>query len=47
MKKITPDEITNFNFREGDWPGHIRATLHGGKKVNMHYSNFKDEQLII
>jgi len=42
MKKIKPDEITNFNFREGEWPGNIRATLKNGEKVSMHYSNFKD-----
>ncbi|MBK8944254.1 MAG: Coenzyme F420 hydrogenase/dehydrogenase, beta subunit C-terminal domain [Ignavibacteriae bacterium] len=42
MKNVDPNDITTFNFREGSWPGHIRATLKSGEKVNMHYSNFKD-----
>lgn len=42
IKKVDPQSIISFNFREGSWPGHIRATLSDGKKVNMHYSNFKD-----
>jgi len=42
MKKINPDDVVNFNFRDGDWPGQIRATLKNGDKVAMHYSNFKD-----
>lgn len=42
MRGLKPDEIVNFNFRDGDWPGQIRATLKNGEKVAMHYSNFKD-----
>ena len=42
MRGLKPEEITNFNFRDGEWPGQIRATLKNGEKVAMHYSNFKD-----
>ncbi|RTZ98308.1 MAG: hypothetical protein DSY90_04800 [Deltaproteobacteria bacterium] len=42
MKKINPQDLKTFNFREGAWPGNIIATLKNGQKVKMHYSNFKD-----
>lgn len=42
MKGIDPKDVIDFNFRDGVWPGQIRATLKDGKKVAMHYSNFKD-----
>lgn len=42
INKIDPKDINRFNFREGDWPGNIIATLKNGKKIKMHYSNFKD-----
>lgn len=42
MKKIKPSDVVSFNFREGEWPGNIRATTKNNEKVTMHYSNFKD-----
>lgn len=42
MKRVNPEKVVDFNFREGAWPGHIRATMDTGEKVDMHYSNFKD-----
>ena len=32
MRGLKPEEITNFNFRDGEWPGQIRATLKMVKK---------------
>jgi coenzyme F420 hydrogenase subunit beta len=40
---IKPEQITNFGFRDGEWPGYIRAYLKGKKEpVHLHHSNFKD-----
>lgn len=41
-KGIQRDEIRNFEFRGGEWPGKMRAVLKNGKTVNLHYSNYKD-----
>jgi coenzyme F420 hydrogenase subunit beta len=42
MKGLKEGDITNFEFRGGDWPGKMRAILKDGSIVNMHYSNYKD-----
>lgn len=39
---IQRNEIQNFEYRGGDWPGAIRIKLKNGKVKNLHYSNFKD-----
>jgi len=39
---IEPEDIKDFNFRGGKWPGRIRAILKNGQVRNLHYSNFKD-----
>ncbi len=41
-KGITIDQIEDFQFRGGDWPGKMRAVLHGGEIKDLHYSNYKD-----
>ncbi len=41
-RDIDPQDIKNFNFRGGDWPGKIRAIMKNGQIKNLHYSNFKD-----
>ena len=42
-KKIKPQDIADFQFRGGEWPGKIRAILKAGHKaVDLHYSNYKD-----
>ncbi|MBN1482357.1 Coenzyme F420 hydrogenase/dehydrogenase, beta subunit C-terminal domain [candidate division KSB1 bacterium] len=42
VKGIHKNDIKDFNFRGGEWPGRIRAILKNGGIKNMHYSNFKD-----
>lgn len=42
IKGIHKNDIKNFNFRGGEWPGRIRAILKNGGIRNLHYSNFKD-----
>lgn len=40
---LKPDDIENFAFRDGDWPGYIRAYVKGRPDpVHLHHSNFKD-----
>jgi len=41
-KGLSPNDIQDFQFRGGKWPGKIRAILKSGKIVNLHYSNYKD-----
>jgi len=41
-RNIDPQDIKNFNFRGGAWPGKIRAIMKNGQIKNLHYSNFKD-----
>lgn len=42
MKGIDKEDVKNFHFRGGNWPGRIRAVLKNGGIRNLHYSNFKD-----
>ncbi len=42
MKGVRKEDVANFQFRGGKWPGRIRAILKNGHIVNLHYSNFKD-----
>jgi coenzyme F420 hydrogenase subunit beta len=42
MRGIKRDEITDFQFRGGDWPGQMRAVLKSGEARPLHYSNYKD-----
>lgn len=42
MKGLRTDDIADFQFRGGDWPGKIRAILKDGSIRNMHYSDYKD-----
>ena len=40
---LQPQDIANFAFRDGIWPGVIRAYVKGRQQpVPLHYSNFKD-----
>jgi coenzyme F420 hydrogenase subunit beta len=40
---LKPEDITNFAFRDGEWPGYIRAYVKGKEQpVHLHHSNFKD-----
>jgi coenzyme F420 hydrogenase subunit beta len=40
---LKPDDIANFAFRDGEWPGFIRAYVKGNPApVHLHHSNFKD-----
>ncbi len=34
--------ITKVEYRGGNWPGVMRATLKSGQNVPLHYSNYKD-----
>ena len=42
IKGVDKNEVKNFHFRGGAWPGRIRAILKNGGIRNLHYSNFKD-----
>lgn len=40
---IKGDDITDFRYRDGEWPGYIRAyRKNNDSPVHLHYSNFKD-----
>ncbi len=40
---IRPEDIADFRFRDGEWPGFIRAYVKGQEApVPLHHSNFKD-----
>ncbi len=41
-KGIKPNELKDFQFRGGDWPGKMRAILKSGEIRDLHYSNYKD-----
>ncbi len=41
-KGLSQKDITDFQFRGGEWPGKIRAITKTGEIRNMHYSNYKD-----
>jgi len=42
VRGIPRDQIRNFEFRGGDWPGQMRAVLKDGTARPLHYSNYKD-----
>lgn len=42
MRGVDVEHVKDFGFRDGEWPGQIRATLNDGTKVALHHSNFKD-----
>ena len=39
---ISIDEIKDFQFRGGEWPGKMRAIMKDGAVRDLHYSNYKD-----
>lgn len=39
---VKKEDIQNFEFRGGEWPGKIRVQLKTGEYKNLHYSNYKD-----
>ena len=41
-KGLKTKDISDFQFRGGEWPGMIRAVTKNGEIINMHYSNYKD-----
>lgn len=41
-KGIAPEEISDFQFRGGDWPGKMRAIMADDTVRDLHYSNYKD-----
>jgi len=42
MRGIRKEDIRNFEFRGGDWPGQMRAVFKDGTAKPLHYSNYKD-----
>jgi coenzyme F420 hydrogenase subunit beta len=42
MRGVDSTEVVDFGFRDGEWPGQIRATTKDGLKIPLHESNFKD-----
>lgn len=41
-KGLKKEEISDFQFRGGEWPGKMRAVKKDGTICDMHYSNYKD-----
>jgi coenzyme F420 hydrogenase subunit beta len=41
-KGISVDDLKDFQFRGGKWPGKMRAVLKNGEIRDLHYSNYKD-----
>lgn len=41
-KGIRPEEIRDFQFRGGEWPGKMRAVMTDNTVRDLHYSNYKD-----
>jgi coenzyme F420 hydrogenase subunit beta len=41
-KGLSPQDIKDFQFRGGEWPGKMRAILKSDEIVDLHYSNYKD-----
>lgn len=39
---IRKEDIADFQFRGGEWPGSMRAILKNGTVRNLHHSNYKD-----
>lgn len=39
---LRPEEIRDFQFRGGEWPGRMQATLATGEVRPLHVSNYKD-----
>ncbi len=42
VRGIRCDEIRDFQFRGGEWPGRMQAVLKSGEARPLHYSNYKD-----
>jgi coenzyme F420 hydrogenase subunit beta len=42
MRRIRKENITDFKFRGGEWPGQMQAVLKDGRVKPLHYSNYKD-----
>jgi coenzyme F420 hydrogenase subunit beta len=42
IARIPKSNVTGFEFRGGEWPGHIRARDESGDYHVLHQSNFKD-----
>ncbi|MBW1634679.1 MAG: Coenzyme F420 hydrogenase/dehydrogenase, beta subunit C-terminal domain, partial [Deltaproteobacteria bacterium] len=42
VRGLKRSDITDFQFRGGDWPGQMRAVLKDGSVKPLHYSNYKD-----
>lgn len=42
MRRIRREDIVDFQFRGGEWPGRMQVILRDGRAVPLHYSNYKD-----
>ncbi len=42
MRGIRKEQISNFKFRGGEWPGQMQAVYKDGRVKPLHYSNYKD-----
>ncbi|HMO50391.1 MAG TPA: Coenzyme F420 hydrogenase/dehydrogenase, beta subunit C-terminal domain [Kiritimatiellia bacterium] len=42
MRGIKREDIRDFKFRGGEWPGQMQAVLKDGTAKPLHYSNYKD-----
>ena len=41
-RSIHVDDIADFKFRGGAWPGRMQAIMKSGEVRDLHYSNYKD-----
>lgn len=39
---IDVEDIADFKFRGGEWPGRMQAVMNDGSVRDLHYSNYKD-----
>ena len=42
MRGIRREDIADFQFRGGEWPGRMQVILRDGREKPLHYSNYKD-----
>lgn len=42
MRGIRREDISDFQFRGGEWPGRMQVILRDGREKPLHYSNYKD-----
>lgn len=42
VRGLRREDLSDFQFRGGEWPGRMQAVLRDGRVKPLHYSNYKD-----